>query len=406
MQRKLQEVGGLGDAKRIAELEAEIQRLRLVLSGAGAGSWDWNLLDNSVTFDERWSTMLGLDPAQTPQVLSTWESRVHPDDLPSCYRDIRAHIEGRTSRYENIHRVRHADGHWVWILDRGKITRRDSNGKAVRFSGVHVDITLQKNAEELLRETQQELERQRAFNIHASRMATVGEMAGGIAHEINSPLAVIATLAGQIEEYADTPSWSPGQTRAAASRILQTSQRIRQIISTVLGIARQAPTDPKVLVPLQKIIEDAYSLCRERFLLSGIHVSIEIKPQTLKILGRPNEITQIILNLLQNARDAVLAKQLKNHDRWIKVQSSALDKKIQIRVLDNGGPISADVRRRLFEPFFTTKPPQQGTGLGLPISRKIIEGHDGRIWLDETSADTCFVIELPNPEQEISGAKP
>jgi PAS domain S-box-containing protein len=123
-----------------------IDRLRLALAGASLGIWDWDLRDDSVQFDSRWCEMLGLDHTQTPMELRTWSSRVHPEDISACYDDIRAHIEGRTEVYENIHRMRHANGEWVWILDRGRISGRDDLGRPIRFTGTHFDVTATERA--------------------------------------------------------------------------------------------------------------------------------------------------------------------------------------------------------------------------------------------------------------------
>jgi len=115
--------------------EQLLDRLGLALAGGGLGIWDWDLRDNSVQFDARWCEMLGLDHAQTPMNLQTWSERVHPEDMASCLADIQAHLEGRTDRYENIHRLRHTDGEWRYILDRGRISGRDADGKTDPLHG-------------------------------------------------------------------------------------------------------------------------------------------------------------------------------------------------------------------------------------------------------------------------------
>ncbi len=117
------------------------QRLEYVLDGAGLGAWDWWITTNEVVFDDRWMKMLGLSVNEEPQHLKTWSDRVHPEDLPHCYRVIKNHLEGLTDVYESIHRMRHKNGNWIWILDRGKISERDSNGKPIRLTGTHFDIT-------------------------------------------------------------------------------------------------------------------------------------------------------------------------------------------------------------------------------------------------------------------------
>lgn len=127
-----------------------VERMKLALEGSGLGVWDWDPRDNSVQFDRQWCEMLGLDHASVAMELSTWESRVHPDDLADCYRDIQAHMRGETERYENVHRMRHADGHWVYILDQGRIAARDADGRPSRFTGTHLDVTATERAKRVL----------------------------------------------------------------------------------------------------------------------------------------------------------------------------------------------------------------------------------------------------------------
>lgn len=130
--------------EKLAESNASLD---LALEGANLGIWDWDLRDDSVKFDKRWASMLGLDVNEIKMELATWESRVHPDDIKKCYDDIKAYMNGETSEYENIHRMLHHDGHWVYILDRGRFSDKDADGKPIRFSGTHFDVTELKVAE-------------------------------------------------------------------------------------------------------------------------------------------------------------------------------------------------------------------------------------------------------------------
>jgi PAS domain S-box-containing protein len=134
--------------------EKDFRRTEFILDGAGLGSWDWWLDSNEVTFDRRWCEMLGLNLEETPQNLSSWESRVHPEDKDSAYADIKAYLDGKTAFYENIHRMKHADGHWIWILDRGRISEYDSSGRPVRFTGTHLEVTAHKEQQQLSEEIQ------------------------------------------------------------------------------------------------------------------------------------------------------------------------------------------------------------------------------------------------------------
>jgi diguanylate cyclase (GGDEF)-like protein/PAS domain S-box-containing protein len=119
------------------------ERMELALEGTNEGVWDWNILDNSVYFSPRWKEMLGYQDEELSNEVATWADRIHPDDLERTWEDVYKNVNGETEYYENIHRLKHKDGHWVWILDRGK-TQYDENGKAIRMIGTHVDITEEK----------------------------------------------------------------------------------------------------------------------------------------------------------------------------------------------------------------------------------------------------------------------
>ncbi|MEA3372404.1 MAG: EAL domain-containing protein [Campylobacterota bacterium] len=121
-------------------LKAVKDRLELALLGSNDGVWDWNILDNSVYFSPRWKEMIGYSDDELPNEVASWDDRIHPDDQEETWAGVRKNVEGETEYYEGVHRLKHKDGHWVWILDRGK-TQYDEDGKAVRMIGTHTDIT-------------------------------------------------------------------------------------------------------------------------------------------------------------------------------------------------------------------------------------------------------------------------
>ena len=119
------------------------ERMELALLGSNDGVWDWNIVDNTFYYSPRWKEMLGYEDKELPNTLATWEDRVHPDDIEKTWDDIQNNVNKETEHYENIHRLKHKDGHWVWILDRAK-TQFDENGKAIRMIGTHTDISKEK----------------------------------------------------------------------------------------------------------------------------------------------------------------------------------------------------------------------------------------------------------------------
>lgn len=141
--------------ERERSLEEKLQRYDYVLEGAGLGGWDWWLESNVVRFDRRWLEMIGLDPETALHHLSTWDERVHPDDRDRAYADMYACLNGEIEVYEYVHRLRHTDGHWVWILDRGRVSEYNQNGKPIRFTGTHFEVTKYKDAEAMSSNIQQ-----------------------------------------------------------------------------------------------------------------------------------------------------------------------------------------------------------------------------------------------------------
>jgi diguanylate cyclase (GGDEF)-like protein/PAS domain S-box-containing protein len=138
--------------KATEKLKNSEERLRFSLEGSGDGLWDWNLITNEVYFSKRWKEMLGFKENMISNTLDEWKNRVHPDDLEQVYSDITAHLEGRSDIYKSEHRVKHNDGSYIWILDRGMISSRNSDGSPTRIVGSHSDITERKISQLKLKE--------------------------------------------------------------------------------------------------------------------------------------------------------------------------------------------------------------------------------------------------------------
>ncbi|MEA1988021.1 MAG: sensor domain-containing diguanylate cyclase [Pseudomonadota bacterium] len=145
----------LSEAKK--EIEENHDRLKLVLEGTETGLWDWYPKTHKVIFDKQWCNLIGYELNEIKPTFESWNSRAHPDDIEQTYADIQNHIEGKTAFYNNIHRMKHKDGHWVYLLARGQIVERDSNNQPVRFTGTHTDITHLKEMENALENSNKQL---------------------------------------------------------------------------------------------------------------------------------------------------------------------------------------------------------------------------------------------------------
>lgn len=230
----------------------------------------------------------------------------------------------------------------------------------------------------------------RARAANSARLAALGEMSGGVAHEIRNPLAAINLAAGQIAEHPEDTA----QVGQLADRIQRVVVRAAKIIEMLRSFARDASADPFVPVPIERIVNDTLELCGKRFPEDGLVLNVGTIPSDLVMECRPVQIAQVLMNLVGNAFDAVASVA----DRWVRIDVREDGDYIEIAVTDSGAGVPAATRGRLFEPFFTTKPPDRGTGLGLSLSRSLVEAHRGTLVLDTTSSHTRFVMRIPRTQ--------
>jgi len=242
----------------------------------------------------------------------------------------------------------------------------------------------------------QAIENSRAQLMMNAKMSALGEMAGGIAHEINTPLAVIQIRTNQLQECLKESPLNIKLMDSSLKSIEQTVKKISTIINGLRSFARDGHKDPFTTNSISKIIEDTFILCKERFKHHSVQLNFEAT-QDVEISCRPGEISQVLLNFLNNAFDAI--EHL--NEKWITVALSATKTDAVISITDSGSGIPLDIQKKLAEPFFTTKEVGKGTGLGLSISKGIIDSHQGSITIDNSSKNTKFDIKIPLLQNNI-----
>ncbi len=236
----------------------------------------------------------------------------------------------------------------------------------------------------------------RARAAHAAQLASLGEMASGIAHEIRNPLAAIHLAATEVAA-------PPGQTEQVAQlgqRIQRIVMRASSIIETLRSLARDASNDPFVTTPVKRIVSDTLELCSKRIAEKGIELTVNPIPDGLQVECRPVQLSQVLMNLLTNAYDAVGG----TADAWVRVDATSDGTHLEMAVTNSGDAIREDLRQRIFEPFFTTKSADRGTGLGLSLCTSIVAAHRGTIALDASSANTRFVVRVPLVQTVLAAA--
>lgn len=237
-----------------------------------------------------------------------------------------------------------------------------------------------------------ELEQQRVRSESAARLASIGEMAGGIAHEINNPIAIIKGYAEILTLHIKKGTLVPNEAGKLVANILKTTDRIAKIVSSLRKLSRHSELDVKESVPLSTVIGEAMNLSTEKTKSHGFNVEIHLEANP-EIICNPVEFSQVIINLINNAFDATADLP----ERWMKIEShlSKNGESVEISLTDSGAGIPENLQFRIFQPYFTTKPLGKGTGLGLSISKSIIEGHGGTFEYDSHSKHTRFLLSLP-----------
>lgn len=251
------------------------------------------------------------------------------------------------------------------------------------------------------RQLEAQLEGERARVAFSSKMATLGEMAGGIAHEINNPVTIIDGYATQLSVWVDQEPFDKLRVKVQAKKISDTVMRIARIVRGLRTFSRDGTHDPLQRTEIRSLVEDTLGLCTEKFRINDIKLfTPTAADMALAIDCRPTELSQVLLNLLFNAKDAVsdLA------EKWVKLEIVDVSDFIELSVTDSGRGIPLEIRERMMQPFFTTKDVGQGTGLGLSISRGIVEAHGGRLYYDEKSPNTRFVVVIPKHKGVIKVA--
>jgi len=256
------------------------------------------------------------------------------------------------------------------------------------------EVTNRIKAEEVIRE-------QQALLITSSKMSALGEMAGGVAHEINTPLAVIAMRVEQMEECIKDGELEAIDFMDGLNVIKKVTDRIAKIVSGLRFFAREGQSAASQVAKVSSLIEETLSFCKERFSNHGVQLEIvkDDSYASLEVQCRAVEISQVVLNLLNNAYDAIEPLP----DRWIRLSILERGQFVEISVTDSGSGIPKELQERIMQPFFTTKEVGKGTGLGLSISKGIVESHQGKLYLDSNSAHTKFTILLPKTQSSTQG---
>jgi PAS domain S-box-containing protein len=371
-----QKVAAAELARERANLHDSEQRLQFAQRAANMGSWEWNIKTGNLWWSERISPMHGYKNEALPPSFENWIHAIWPEDRERVQEAVRSAIEKRGD-YELEYRTQWPDGTLHWIVARGQVLS-DEKGDPEKMIGIGMDVTERKAAEETLRKTE--------------KLAATGRLAASIAHEINNPLEAVTNLLYLLRK---NPSLDE-KGRRHLSLAEQELERVAHISKQTLGFYRQVASPSRVDVA--STLDSVLSVYTHK--LEGQNIKVE-KRWTLEteIHALAGEIRQVFSNLIANSIDAMpeggtlILKVSKSH-AWGNGNRFG----VRVVIADTGTGISPAQQRKLFEPFFTTKR-DVGTGLGLWVSKSIVEKHEGSIQVRSSvrsgQSGTVFSIFLP-----------
>jgi C4-dicarboxylate-specific signal transduction histidine kinase len=373
------------DSKRAGEA---LQRSELYLREgqrlAHTGSWSFN----SAGFDY-WSSELfrvyGLDPGGKPPTIKEYLDLAHPEDRNFVEQEIQEMLANHCE-FDFTKRIVRPDGNIRYVRCVGVPVTEGVTFKG--FLGTGIDVTEQ-NLLEQERERIRQLETELA---HTNRVSTLGEMAASLAHEIKQPIAAAITSANSCIEWLAHEPPNLERARAAAARIDKYGNRAAEIIDRIRSLYKKSPPQ-RELVDVNGIIQEMLTLLKGEADRYSVAMRVELAAELPKIMADRVQLQQVFMNLMLNAIEA-----MRDEGGELTVKSQRQDSQLLFSVSDTGPGLPTGNVDRIFSAFFTTKP--QGSGMGLAISRSIVESHGGRLWATVNDGrGATFPFTLPTEMQ-------
>ncbi len=386
------------DVLRASQLVHELQaseaglreseaRVSLAVDAADLGIWNRDLARNEIWASQKWRELFGFGPSE-PLAFNAILQRLHPDDREELRQaDAMAVAGADGGKYQTEYRLQMPDGGTRWIFSRGRV-ECDAAGRPVLIRGADRDVTARKQAEQETQLLRQEI-------AHAGRVSMMGQLASGLAHEINQPLASILRNAEAAELFLQDSSPDLDEIRAILSDIRSDDERAGQVIDRMRGLLKRQTLDAARL-DVGVLVGDVAALVRIDAATRQVKLDVDVPADLPLVRGDRVQIQQVLLNLILNGMDSLDGTRLE--DRCIDVVARPDGAQlIEISVGDTGHGIPADKLARIFDPFFTTKP--NGMGIGLAVSRTIVEAHSGRLWAENRhGGGAAFRFTLPIAE--------
>ncbi len=396
-------------------LKESEERFNLVLKAADIAAWDWDVKTGDTVFDEHWAGMLGYLLEEIEQNVSTWEKLLHPDDKSKVMKVLNRHLEGQTPFYETEFRMRTKSGEWLWILVRGKVIARDKDGKAIRMTGTHLDVTDRKLAEEALQQRFEELAKARKASLNmmmdlerardqantAWREAeranqAKSEFLANMSHEIRTPMNAILGFAEIL-----TTKVKNKENQHYLSSIISSGKTLLTLINDILDLSKVEAGKLSLkysVVDIRLILKDMQSIFSQKVDENNVNFIMNIDSDLPRaLLLDETRLRQIFLNIIGNAVKFTESGYIKLAVHIINPNKDKSKLDLKFCIEDTGIGIADDQKEAIFESFKQHKDQSHskygGTGLGLAITKRLVEMMGGKIILEsELNKGSTFSV--------------
>jgi two-component system sensor kinase FixL len=366
-----------------ADLRETQRRMELAASAAELSMWMWDIVRNEIWITDKGRALFGFGPSEKLD-FDRFRSSVHPDDRESVLKAVENSL--RTgAEYRCEYRVVSADGQLRWIAGRGHV-EFNGDGQPVRMRGASLDITKRKQAEE-------QVACQRNEMAHLSRVSTLGELSGSIAHELNLPLSAILSNAQAAQRILANGDADPAEVREILNEIVSEDKHAAEVIQRLRQWLKKDMLQQHSL-QINEVVEDVLKLIRSDLINQKVTVDTQLARNLPMVTGDPVQLQQVLVNLVVNACDAMTSCNTPERRLLIRTGIENGSSAVIVSVTDRGDSIPREKLEQIFEPFFTTK--EKGMGLGLSVCRTIIAAHRGKLWAtNNADCGATFHFSLP-----------
>jgi PAS domain S-box-containing protein len=382
------------DRRRVdAALRESEERLRLVTRATQDPLWDWDLGTDTRWWNDGVRTLFGYAAGEVGEAAAWWTARIHPEDRARVLDGLLAAIARGDASWSDEYRFLRADGAAAHVLDRGYLVY-DAAGAPKRMVGAMIDLTERKAAEE-------ERARQAETLTRSEKLRALGQMAGGIAHDLNQSLSLVATLGELARRELARPAADVARAHEMLGTVVQAAFDGGEAVQHLLMFARtreEGAAQPLLVADvLHEVVQLTAPQWRDAAQAEGRSITLRVDaPEEVVLSGYPAALRQALTNLVFNAVDALPT------GGTIDLAARRCGELVEITVADDGVGMPPEVRARAFEPFFTTKQ-ERGTGLGLAQVFTIAERHGGRVDIaSEPGAGTRITLALPRGEPQTA----